>query len=737
MSVFPELEAALGERYVIERELGRGGMATVHLAQDRKHGRAVALKVLRPELAASLGPERFLREIRLAAGLQHPHILPIFDSGEAPGPAGGSGAVRLWYTMPYVEGLSLRDRLREEAPLPIEDALRIVREVALALDHAHRRGVVHRDIKPENILLSEGQALVADFGIARALGAAEGETLTQVGIAMGTPAYMSPEQAAGDATDARSDLYSLGSVLYELLVGSPPFTGPTAQAITVKRFTEPAPAVRAARSEVPVELDRIVARALERDPAARFASMAELAAALGTVGTARTTEPSGGRSAVPSAASPAPSRSIAVLPFVNMSADPEAEYFADGMAEELLNALVKVTALRVASRTSSFAFKGRNEDIGDIGRRLKVETVVEGSVRRAGNRIRIMAQLIDTADGYHLWSERYDRELSDVFAIQDEITASIVGALRLVLTSGERQALSAERADVRAYEYYLRGRQLAHQVRREGYRSALRMYQRAVEIDPGYARAFAGIADCHSWMYMYYEASEENLRRADEASRRALELDAGSAEAHASRGFALSLGKHYEEARAELAQAIALAPSLYEAHYLFGRVCRAEGKLEEAARHFEDASLARPDDTQAVAMLASTYDGLKDEERARENHLRSIANIRAHLELYPNDARALYHGAIALRRVGEEVEARDWAERARVAAGDDSSAFYNLGCFYALGGDTDQAFACLNRAVDLGYAHREWIEHDADLESLQADPRWGELLERFGTPGRS
>jgi TolB-like protein/Flp pilus assembly protein TadD len=704
-------------------------MATVHLALDRKHGRLVALKVLRPELAASLGPERFLREIRLAAGLQHPHILPIFDSGEAP--AGTTGAVRLWYTMPYVEGPSLRDRLRDGAPFPVEEAVRLAREVALALDHAHRRGVVHRDIKPENILLSEGQALVADFGIARALGVAHGDTLTQVGIAIGTPAYMSPEQSAGDATDARSDLYSLGCVLYELLVGAPPFTGPTAQAITVKRFTERAPAVGAGRPGVPADLDRIVARALEREPAARYASMAELASALAGMGAA-----TGAAATVAITAVAAPSRSIAVLPFVNIGADPETEFFADGMAEELLNALVKVAALRVASRTSSFAFKGRNEDIGEIGRRLKVETVLEGSVRRAGGRIRISAQLIDAADGYHLWSERYDRELSDVFAIQDEITASIVGALRLVLSLRERQALAAERADVRAYEYYLRGRQLANQVRREGYQGALRMYQRAVEIDPSYARAFAGIADCHSWMYMYYEATEENLRRADEASRRALQLDANSAEAHASRGFALSLGKHYEEARAELAAAIALAPSLYEAHYLFGRVCWAEGRWEEAAGHFEAAAAARPDDPEAPAMLASTYEALDDPERTAAAHRRSLVIARGHLELYPADARALYHGAISLRRVGEEAEAREWAERARAAAGEDSSAFYNLGCFYAIGGDAQGAFDCLNRAVDLGYAHREWIENDVDLESLHDDPRWGALLGRFGSRGQ-
>jgi TolB-like protein/Flp pilus assembly protein TadD/tRNA A-37 threonylcarbamoyl transferase component Bud32 len=704
----PELEASLHERYLIERELGQGGMATVYLARDRKHDRLVALKVLRPELAASLGPERFLREIRLAAGLQHPHILPIFDSGEA---AGG-----LWYTMPFVEGPSLRDRLRQHSPLPVDEAVRIVREVAIALDHAHRRGVVHRDIKPENILLSEGQALVADFGIARAIGAAAGDTLTQVGVAIGTPMYMSPEQASGDVADARSDLYSLGCTLYELLVGTAPFTGATPQAVVVKQFTESAPPLRARRPDAPPELDRAVARALERDPEARYASLAEFATALDM----------GARSS-----SAPPGQSIAVLPFVNMSADAETEFFADGMAEEILNALSKVTALRVASRTSSFAFKGRNEDIGEIGRRLRATSVLEGSVRRAGARIRVTAQLVDAREGFHLWSERYDRELADVFAIQDEIAESIVGALRVVLTDREREALPVERADVRAYEYYLRGRQLAHQVRRESYQGAIRMYERAVEIDPTYARAYAGIADCHAWLHMYYEATDETLRRADAASRRALELDPGSAEAHASRGFALSLSKRYEEARAELARAVELSPGLFEAHYLFGRVCWAEGRLKEAARHFEDAAAAQPDDYQALAMLATVWDGLGTPEQAIPHHQRAVERARRHLELYPTDARALYHGAIGLRRAGEDAEACKWAERAMALVTDDSSAFYNLGCFYALGGDIDRAFECLGRSVDCGYAHREWLEHDADLDRLHGDRRWVELLTRF------
>ena len=293
--------------------------------------------------------------------------------------------------------------------------------------------------------------------------------------------------------------------------------------------------------------------------------------------------------------------------------------------------------------------------------------------------------------------------------------------------------MPVDRADVRAYEYYLRGRQLAHQVRRDGYEGALRMYQRAVEIDPGYARAYAGMADCWSWIHMYYEASAAMERRAEEASRRALELDPTSAEAHASRGFALSLEKRYEEARSELARAAALDPTLFEAHYLWGRVCWAEGRLEEAAGHFHDASEVRPDDFQALGMLGTVNDGLGRHDDAVRVYGIVAERIRRHLELYPEDPRALYHGALALRRVGQDEEAKAWADRASAVAGDDSSALYNLGCFHAMGGDIDRAFDCLFRAVACGYAHREWLENDGDFGGpMRSDPRWKELLARFG-----
>ncbi|HXW97803.1 MAG TPA: protein kinase, partial [Gemmatimonadales bacterium] len=400
------LGRGLSTRYTIHRELGQGGMAVVFLAQDLRHDRQVALKVLRPEISAEIGAERFLREIKLAAGLTHPHILPVFDSGEADG--------LLFYVMPSMEGHSLRERLDKERQLPLGDALRITREVASALDYAHRHKVVHRDIKPENILLHEGAAMVADFGIGKAL-TATGASITQTGLALGTPAYMSPEQASGELdTDGRSDLYSLGCVLYEMLTGEPPFTGVTAQAVIAKRFVSPIPKIRTTR-DVPEAVDAAVSRALARTPVDRFPTAAEFAEALRTISRDGVT----GAHRIVEGAKPG-TKAIAVLPLANMSADPENEYFSDGMTEEIINALSKVPGIHVASRTSSFAFKGKEVDVREIGEKLKVSSVLEGSVRKIGNKIRLTAQLINVESGFHLWSETYDRQLEDVFAVQDE-----------------------------------------------------------------------------------------------------------------------------------------------------------------------------------------------------------------------------------------------------------------------------------------------------------------------------
>jgi len=691
-------------------------MATVFLAQDTKHHRPVALKVLHPELAATLGSERFLREIQIAARLQHPHILPLYDSGQADS--------LLYYVMPYVEGESLRDRLNHEKQLPVEDAVRIGRDMAAALDYAHRHGVVHRDIKPENVMLHEGEAIVTDFGIAKAVSAAGGESLTQIGMAVGTPAYMSPEQASGEREpDGRSDIYSLGCVLYEMLTGSAPFTGATVQALIMKRFTDPVPSVRATRSIVTADLEQVVTKSLARDPTDRFETANLVVHALGSP---KVVTPHATPLATPITAT---KKSIAVLPFVDMSPERDQEYFTDGIAEEILNSLNKVQALRVAARTSSFAFKGKNEDIGEIGRKLKVATVLEGSVRKAGNRLRVTAQLVDVAGGYHIWSERYDRELEDVFAVQDEIAENIVRALRVVLSEDERRAIETIRPDnVQAYDYYLRGRQFFHQFREKGLQFARRMFARAIEVDPEYARAFAGVADCSSMLYHYWDASEANLEQADSASRDALKLDPELAEAHASRGLALTLSRQYDAARQEFETAIRLDPKLYEGYYYFALGRFQQGNLAEAAELFAQASAVRPDDYQAPGLVALCYSGLDRKLEAEAAYRATLQIIERHLELNPDDARALYLGASGWYHLGEPERSLEWAARAEALDPEDSAVLYNVACVYALHGRANEAVACLERAIHNGFGHRAWIETDPDLVSLHNLPRYQTLL---------
>jgi serine/threonine protein kinase/tetratricopeptide (TPR) repeat protein len=491
-------------------------MATVYLAHDRRHQRHVALKVLRPDVAQSVGADRFLREIQLAAKLSHPHILPLFDSGEADG--------CLYYVMPNVEGFSLRDRLKTEAKLPIEEALKVVREVADALDYAHRHGVVHRDIKPENIMLHDGHAMVADFGIGKAFSAVDDQVFTQTGVSVGTPAYMSPEQASGDAIDGRSDIYSLGCVLYEMLTGEQPFTGNTAQAVIAKRFVQSPADVSGLREGVSRSLARVVERALARAPVDRFETGASLIAALAHPESSPATD--------------APEKSIAVLPFANMSTDPENEFFADGITEEILNALAQIPELRVAGRTSAFSFKGKNVDLRVIGEQLNVRTVLEGSVRRSGKRVRIAAQLIDVANGYHLWSEKYDREIEDVFAVQDEIAVAIAERMKATISAGRAAVLEQRATDnIDAYEAYLKGRALLYR-RGPAIKPGMALMERALALDPNYGLAWAGLADSYTLLGYYAQldsgVASSNARR---AAIKALEVGPDLGEAHSARAM--------------------------------------------------------------------------------------------------------------------------------------------------------------------------------------------------------
>ncbi|MDP9177510.1 MAG: protein kinase [Gemmatimonadota bacterium] len=703
----PAPQKALGERYTIEIEIGRGGMATVYRARDPRHDRSVAVKVLNSDVAAALGTERFLQEIKTVASLTHPHIVPVHDSGE-------TGGV-LFYVMPHIEGETLRDRINREKRVPAADAVRLTRTLASALDFAHRHGVVHRDIKPENVMLFEGEPLILDFGIAKAISAAGGETLTRTGIAIGTPAYLSPEQASGETQlDGRSDQYSLACVVYEMMSGAPPFVATTAQGVIAKRFSE-RPAPLPASAGVPEGASDVLLRALALDPADRFTTVSEFANAFAN--------------AIPSTVADSGRRSIAVLPFTNMSADAENEFFTDGITEEIINALTKVRALDVASRTSAFAFKGNKEDITAVGRKLKVHTVLEGSVRKAGNRLRISTQLIDVATSFQLWSERYDREMEDVFAIQDEIATSIVNALKVVLTEKEEAAIKKiPTQSVRAYEYYLRGRQLFHQRRRETLDAAEDLYRRAIALDPDYALAYSGLADCSCFRFFEHAGGDEALAQAESASRRALKLDPDLAEAHASRGLALTYHRRFAEASEEFERAIELDSLLYEAPWYYARSLQAQGRIEEALALYERAAELRVDDYQARMFAATCYRSLGRDDEARTASREGIAAAERALALNVGESRALSLGASNLQFLGETARAEEWARRAVQSDPTNPLMLYNIACLYAQGGQGDLALDHLERAIELGMRNREWLTTDPDLVSIRGNPRFAALL---------
>ncbi len=577
------LARGLGGRYAVERELGRGGMSVVYLARDKRHDRPVALKVLQGRLLTSREhAERFLREIRFAAQLTHPHILPLYDSGQVPS---ASGDHVLYYVMPFVAGGSLRDRLKAEGRMPVDQAIRLTRAVGAALDYAHRRHIAHRDVKPENILLQEGEPVVADFGVARGLGDdyERDSGVTQPGVAVGTPAYMSPEQASGDpVVDARSDQYALGCVLYEMLTGDPPFSGTGARATMARQATEIPKSPRVARPEIPVPVENAVLRALAKEAGERFTSIAEFCDALVT----------------PLSGLPEPGdsnqRCIAVLPFANASPDPDNEYVSDGITEELINALAQVNGLRVSSKTSVFALKGRQEDIRSIGRMLSVSAVLEGSVRRAGDRFRITAQLSDTSSGQLLWSERFDREGQDILALEDELARTIVATLRTQLlghTPLEDPVMRPATRNQRAYHLYLRGRHAWNKRTGPGMEQAVRFFEQAIAEDPNFALAYTGLADAYA-QHVDYRAMPvaEGLGRARAEAEKAIALDESLAEAHTSLAWVKFIYDwDWEAAGREFRRAIELDPRYASAHQWYSWYLSAMGRMRESISEAERA----------------------------------------------------------------------------------------------------------------------------------------------------
>jgi eukaryotic-like serine/threonine-protein kinase len=568
-----QLQVSLGAAYALERELGHGGMATVFLAEDLKHHRPVALKVLRPDLGAALGPERFRREIAMAATLQHPHILSVYDSGETP-------AGQLWFTMMYVDGASLRERLERERQLPLEEAVRITREAALALQYAHEHGVVHRDIKPENLLLTkDGSTLVADFGIARALpGSGAGETLTETGVAIGTPQYMSPEQASADrAIDARTDVYSLGAVCYEMLAGEPPFTGPTAQSIMAKMMSGEPPSVRRARPTVPAAVDGVIRKALAPVPGDRFATTAEFAKALTLALASAASTTTSSVAVVPPPVQRRTARTalltvlaigvvaagtyawrlyerslsaragpirIAVLPFDNLG-DSADTYFADGVTDAVRGKLTAVPGLEVIAPVSSAKYRHTTKTPQEVGHELGVQYLLTGRVRWAkapgvASRVQVNPALIDASTAADKWDAPFDAPLTDVFQVQAGIATRVVAELEVALTPVAQRTIARQPTrNLEAYNAYLRGRALEDGNSVYDYEPAAAAYAQAVALDSSFALAWAALARAQLWGIELSPLTQvaKDAESARIAAGRAIALAPDLSEAHEAQGF--------------------------------------------------------------------------------------------------------------------------------------------------------------------------------------------------------
>ena len=764
------LAAALADRYRLERELGQGGMATVYLAQDLKHDRRVAVKVLRPELAAVLGADRFLAEIRVTANLHHPNLLPLFDSGEAGG--------FLYYVMPYVQGETLRARLARERELPVEEAVRLVTLLANALDYAHGQGVIHRDLKPENILLQAGQPVVADFGIALAVAQAGGSRVTETGLSLGTPHYMSPEQAAGDrAIDARSDQYALAAVAYEMLSGEPPHTGPSSQAIIARLMVEKPRSLRATRPGVPVAMDRAIARGLAKAPADRFPTCGAFAQALradpasrrGTIGIVLAAGALlvAGLAAVlflrdaARAPSPEAARSLAVLPLANLSGDPADDYFGIGLAEEMTRAIARA-GVRVVGRVSAGALQAKGLDERAIARELGVTDLLTGTVQRSAGQIRISVTLVSAEDGAVRWSDRYDRPLANVFAVQDEIAGTVattlLGSLNRPAATGARRA---ETTSPEAHALFLQGQVLFNRRGAPNLRQAIVLFQRAVARDPRYARAQASLAMSLAVLPAYVaDSTPEILQSAVSAAERAIAMDSTIPESYAALGYGYSLLGELGRAELNFRRALALDSTVATTWGWYGLLSGRLGRYREAeaqvrrGRELEPASMIayiweaqilyhqrRFAEAESVAsetmamdstfMLAWTWKAnalLQLGETAR-----AVALLERQVALMPSGRAGESHALLAYAYAfsGRDREARETIDTIRARSGGRLPAIGARAAALEALGDHEAAVALLGRAIA---RHDTWVVQfpgSARFDRLRKDPRVAAMLDQL------
>ncbi len=721
--------------YRVTAKLGSGGMGVVYQAEDTKLGRQVALKFLPLELARDAQAlERFKREAQTASKLNHPGICTVYTTDQHEG--------QHFIAMELLEGETLAERIRRGA-FELGQLLELGIQIADALESAHAKGIVHRDLKPANIFLTpRGQAKVLDFGLAKierprsaggehseAPTAVQQQELTSAGTTMGTVSYMSPEQARGQLTDARTDLFSLGVVLYQMASGVLPFQGDTsADVVSAILNQEPLPVTQRA-SALPAELGRILSKALEKDRNLRCQTATELKTDLLRL---KRDADSGGRrsaeAAEPKSGPQKAERSVAVLYFENISGVKEDEYLRDGVTEDIITELSKIKGLKVLSRQAVLPLRDKPVATAQVGQQLKATSVLAGSIRRGGNRLRITAQLVDAESDSLLWSERYDREMADVFEVQDEIARKIASALRVHLSPQEQEALAARPTEnLQAYDLYLRGKSYARRLTRQDVEFALQMFENAVAQDPGFALAYAAIANACAQYHYNYDRKKAWLERSREASRKAVSLKPQLPEVKVAQAWILYTQGEYSEAVHVAQEAVERKRDTEGAYYLILRALFSAGRFQEIAAMADAALEASGTDYNVYVPITNALDALGKKDALDQFRQREIETLELHLRTVPEDARARLLLAADYAALGRPEEAMREANLGIALRPNEANVLYNAACVFCQLGRKDEGMAALHKAYNAGFIDPDWVRRDPDLSLLHGDPEFEKL----------